>query len=182
MWATIKEGKRRPPRGHMVIAHDGEILPLHEWAVRLNIPYETLRNRLHKVMDDRHASGLIPNKLTADEAAHVLRPRRIKRAEYMETHGAPPSIRMTRPTSANPEEHPYYDLSDAKFVALRRFARAENIHMVYIRDVMRDQDLRAELLSRTDEYTPAKEEMKFDKDNKETWWIWLDLYPEGHNE
>lgn len=145
MRASEFEAKRRPRRGAMVITHDGVSLPLHKWAARLGVPYETLRTRMHKVMNARAARGLITNKLTAEEITHVLRPRRMRRDEYLQKFGSVPPVRYTRPVIDDPLRSPYYDLTDKQFEALQAFARAQDVHMYYIRETMRDVDLREDL-------------------------------------
>lgn len=145
MWAVEIEAKRRPRRGAMVLTYDGATLPLHKWAERLGVPYETLRTRIHKVVNDRAERGLITNKLTTEEIAQVLRPRRLRRDEYLQRFGYVPPVRYTRPVVDDPLRSPYYDLTDQQFEALQAFARAQDVHMYYIRETMRDADLREDL-------------------------------------
>jgi len=160
--------RKRGSEGSYKVEWQGLILPLNKWAPRIGVPYQTLRRRMLTVIDWHKQGGGLFRGLSAADAEWVLRPRRVNRAEYRETHGVLPPGRKTRPTFDNPAKSPYYDLTDARFIALRRFARAENVHMVYIREVMQYENLRADLISRTDEYMPTTEELEGDS-------IWMDL-------
>ena len=160
--------RKRGSEGSYKVEWQGIILPLNLWAPKIGVPYQTLRRRMLAVIAAHNRERGTFRGMSAEETAWVMRTPRMTRTKYLQTHGELPPSRKTRPTFDNPRKSPYYDLTDARFIALRRFARAEDIHMTYIRQVMQDENLRVELLSRTDEYMPTEDELEEES-------IWINL-------